>query len=87
MFLLEVKCFSNRKVELEDFYSALGQYAFYRNAIKATDAAIPIYLAVPNHIFIGLFQNQIVEMTLQEFRVKTVVMDLETQVVRLWKIY
>jgi hypothetical protein len=34
IIVLEVKCFTNPKTDLQEFYTAIGQYEFYREVLR-----------------------------------------------------
>jgi hypothetical protein len=87
IFVIEVKCFTNPNHEIDEFYHAIGQYCVYRNALAATRSPQPLYLAVPQSIYQTLFQIPILHTTLDELAINLIVIDLELEVIVLWKTY
>jgi hypothetical protein len=47
IIVVEVKCFTNPKTDLSEFYAAVGQYQYYRNAMSLKNLSFPIFLAIP----------------------------------------
>jgi hypothetical protein len=84
ILIVEVKCFSGVATELSEFYQAVGQYLFYRNALALADIQSPIYLAVHKDIFDSLFQKPTIQATLNDAKINLVVVDLEKAEVTAW---
>lgn len=55
--ILEVKCFSNPEVDLSEFYTAVGQYQFYRAAVTALHRTTRVFLAIPHDAYARLLKN------------------------------
>lgn len=58
IIVVEVKCFTNPKNDLNEFYVAIGQYLFYRSAIEAVELKYPICLAVPHEAYNRLIEEK-----------------------------
>ncbi|MCU0514999.1 MAG: hypothetical protein MUE40_20785 [Anaerolineae bacterium] len=85
MIVVEVKCFPENRSLLDDFYQAIGQYQVYRNALKSLQPSMPLYLAIPHSVYDILLQNEVIRATLEEIRLKLVIVNLEKEEVALWQ--
>ena len=83
IIVVEAKCFSDSRTELNDLYTAIGQYIVYRSLLIKRKAGMPIYLAVPVHAYEGIFQ-QLAMQVVQEIGIKMIVVDLEREVIKQW---
>lgn len=82
--ILEVKCFSNPKNDLSEFYTAVGQYQFYRAAISANQSMTPVYLAIPDQPYARLMKDNAVHLAFKQGTIKLVVVDLLKEEVVKW---
>lgn len=82
--VVEVKCFTNPQTDLAEFYAAIGQYLFYRSAMRADGKEAPLFLAVPSQAYLRLQREQAVSLTLQNHNVKLIVVDLDREEVEQW---
>jgi hypothetical protein len=57
---VEIKSFINPSA-IHDFHAALGQFLNYRLALEMTEPDRAIFLAVPEDIFNGFFQERFVQ--------------------------
>lgn len=84
IIVVEVKCFSSNRPLLDEFYHAVGQYLFYRNVLTLRDIRTPIYLTVPLQIYNTLFQRFGVQSTVNDAKIKLIIIDLQTEEVKSW---
>jgi hypothetical protein len=84
IMIVEVKCFSDRAARLNEFYRAVGQYVVYRNGLQRDGFTGEIYLALPIQIYKDLIQLDPVRDTLDEIKMKLILIDLETETVIAW---
>ncbi len=81
---VEIKSFL-RESEMTEFHLALGQFLNYRLALKQKLPDIVLYLAIPTDIHNTLFSRQFIQDAIQEYQVKLLVFDDNTQEIVLWK--
>lgn len=74
IIVVEAKCFADSRSELNELYTAIGQYIVYRNLLAQRGAVEPIYLAVPVHAFEGIFHQLAMEV-IKEIGIKMIVVD------------
>lgn len=82
---VEVKSFLGLS-EVYDFYQAIGQFTYYREALDEIEPGRILYLAVPLPIYEGLFQEPISQRVLRNSDIQFIVYDLEEKQKLLWKI-
>jgi XisH protein len=81
IIIVEVKCFADS--ELHEFYTAVGQYRFYRSLMRQFGIDRPLYLAIPNSADNGIIK-QIGMPLIIEAQIKLNVVDLEQEVIEQW---
>jgi hypothetical protein len=84
LIIVEVKCFSDSRVYLDELYRAIGQYLIYRSALRVRDGTETLYLAVPTHAHIELFQRRVVRDTIREAGIRLLVVDLDREEIVQW---
>jgi Holliday junction resolvase len=84
IIIIEIKCFADERLFLDEFYSALGQYAVYRSALVMNNINAPLYLAVSSEAYNAQFHKEIVQSTLDAIQVKVVVIDLDHEEIVQW---
>lgn len=84
IIIVEVKCFSSTRTQLDEFYQAVGQYVSYRNALQVNGIISPVYLSVPKAVYQSFFQIPLIEAVVQDTQIKLVVIDLEKEEVIQW---
>lgn len=82
--ILEVKCFSNPQTDLSEFYTALGQYQFYRAAVAANHSTTPVYLAIPYPAYVRLTKDNAINMAISQNSIKLVAVDIVKEEVIQW---
>ncbi|MDZ4765548.1 MAG: element excision factor XisH family protein [Chloroflexota bacterium] len=84
LIVIEVKCFTNTRTIVGDFYCAVGQYLFYRNALKWDQKMEVLYLALPTTAYARLMQLPAARTTLLEAKINLIVVDLQREEVERW---
>ena len=84
LFLAEVKCFADDTQYTHDLYTALGQVIMYRGILDARNINIPLYLVIPHHIYLHVFDS-IAQNVLQHNQVGLLVINLDEERVVTWK--
>ncbi len=84
IIIIEVKCFSEKRSVLDEFYHAVGQYLLYRNALVLKQINVPLFLSVPMNIYDTFFQRKMVQAVIEDAKIKVVVIDIEQEVVVRW---
>lgn len=49
IIVVEVKCFADERAELNELYTAIGQYTLYRSLLRQRGITDFLFLAVPVH--------------------------------------
>lgn len=83
IIVVEAKCFLDTGTELNDLYTAIGQYLIYRSLLWRKGSTDELYLAVPVHAFNSVFQQLAMDVV-NEIRVKMIVVDLDSEVIVQW---
>ncbi len=81
IIIVEVKCFTDN--EVNDLYTAVGQYLVYRSLLRAQNINHSLYLAIPLPIYQGVFK-EIGIFVMQETGIKLIVVDIENEVIVQW---
>lgn len=84
IIILEVKCFSDRRKIVDEFYSAVGQYVLYRNVLRLKRMSVDLYLSVPASIYDTFFQRRSVQATIEDMKIRIIVIDVEREEVVRW---
>lgn len=84
IIVVEVKCFSNPTNDLHEFYTAVGQYQLYANALMLEEKDHPLFLAMPNNAYERLVDDPAIQNTLSKIMVKLVLVDLEKEEITQW---
>jgi hypothetical protein len=82
--ILEVKCFTNPQTDLTEFYTAVGQYQFYRAALAANASLTPVYLAIPHPAYLRLTTDNAIRVAISQNGIKLVAVDIVKEEVVLW---
>ena len=80
---VEVKSFVSAS-EMEDLYNAVGQFILYRKALRKTEPARALYLAIRRDVYDDLFDDAEEDSLLNEDGVKVLVFDPATMEIVLW---
>ncbi|MCU0348484.1 MAG: fatty-acid oxidation protein subunit alpha [Saprospiraceae bacterium] len=81
---VEIKSFLGLS-ELYEFYGAVGQFSFYKEALEEIEPQRVLFLAVPVSIYEGLFQEPISQKVINAHEVKIVVYDIKRKCIVKWK--
>jgi hypothetical protein len=82
VLLVEVKCFAEQDALTTEVYIAIGQYLVYQTLLKQLQSTLPLYLAFPDTVYTQL--DPIILMTLAEYHIQQMVVDLEREVILRW---
>jgi XisH protein len=74
--IVEAKCFQDAKAELNELYTAIGQYIIYRNLLRQQNVSDRLFLAIPSEAYRGVF-TEFALSVIGEFQIKMIVVDLE----------
>ncbi|NOT63087.1 MAG: fatty-acid synthase [Acidobacteria bacterium] len=80
---IEVKSFV-RTSSLEDLYNAVGQFILYRKALRKTEPARDLYLAIRQSVYDDLFDDPNEDSLVLEDGIKIIVFAPETMEIVLW---
>jgi hypothetical protein len=69
---------------MEDLEQAIGQYVVYHDVLTRVEPDRELFHAVSESVFVNLFEEPIGSLLLENHRVKLVVFDSETEVIRQW---
>lgn len=81
---VEVKSFLSPSAYYE-FHAALGQFLNYREVLEEYDPSRLLYLAVPEEIYLTLFQREMVQRVLLRYHVSVIVFNPMSKEILLWK--
>ncbi len=81
---VEVKSFIEAS-SIHAFHAALGQYLNYRLALSQQSTKRTLYLAVPSDVYADFFQQPFIQDVLTQFKVKLIVINIDTEVIEQWK--
>ena len=81
---VEIKSFLSLS-ELYDFYGAIGQFTYYREALEEIEPQRDLFLAVPLPVYEGIFQEPISQKVLASNRIKLIVYDVKNKIIVKWK--
>ena len=80
---VEVKSFVGLS-EMDDLEKAIGQYVVYHDVLLQVEPERDLYLAVNEETFVNLFEEPIGKLLLDNRRVRLLVFDPQTEVIRQW---
>ena len=83
ILLAEIKCFADRNSTTRELYIAFGQYILYRAFLAELKDETPLYLAVPEHAYIGIFEQTALR-AVRDNRVKMVIVNVVTETITRW---
>lgn len=83
--LVEIKGFDANASAVEALAQAVGQYTIYRAALRFREMTnIPLYLAVPQHIYLTIFNEPIGDWTRREAAINLLIYDVEREEIVEW---
>ncbi len=80
---VEIKSFVGLS-EMDDLEKAIGQYVVYHDVLLQVEPNRELYLAVNEQTFVNLFEEPIGQLLLANRRVRLLVFDPQTEVIRQW---
>ena len=80
---VEVKSFLGPS-DINDLEGALGQFILYRSVIQKTEPDRQLYLAVPQLAFIGLFDEPVGRLLIEEAKLLLIVFDPQREEIKQW---
>jgi hypothetical protein len=80
---VEVKSFVGLS-EMEDLEQAIGQYIVYHDVLSRVEPERELFLAVSEAVFVNLFEEPIGRLLMENHRVRLLVFDPQTEVIRRW---
>ena len=80
---VEVKSFVGRS-DVQDLRNALGQFVLYRHALYEKEPDRELFLAVPESVFIEVFQEPIGEILIRKGEVRLIVFDKAREEIQRW---
>ena len=81
---VEIKSFNSLSL-VKDLEQALGQYILYANLLSRSQPERLLYLAIREEIYLDFFQEEIVQIILEDNPIKLIVFDSEQEVIVQWK--
>jgi hypothetical protein len=83
ILLAEVKCFPDRDSTSRELYVSFGQYVIYRAVLAELRDSSPLYLTVPEDVYIHVFDST-VRRAISDNHIKLVIVNLETEAITQW---
>jgi hypothetical protein len=80
---VEIKSFVGLS-EMDDLEKAIGQYVVYHDVLFQVEPERDLYVAINEAIFVNLFEEPIGKLLLDNHRVRLLVFDPQTEVIRQW---
>ncbi len=84
VLIFEVKCFTHPENDLQEFYTAVGQYHTYLSALEAVQTALPLYLAIPSHAYERIMARQALRVTLERDTIRLLIVDIDREEIVAW---
>jgi len=81
IIIVEAKCFE--KNNLDELYTAIGQYIVYRSLMNKMPIQLPLYLSIPTTAYYGIFKEIGLDIV-NEMNIKLIVIDIVNEVIDLW---
>ncbi len=80
---VEVKSFVGAS-EIKDLRDALGQYVLYHDILRRTEPDRILYLAIRKAVLMGVFEEPVGKLLLENQRVRLIVFDHRTEEILQW---
>jgi hypothetical protein len=81
--LVEVKSFDSGS-PVSDITDAVGKYAVYRAILDDNEDNRPLYLAIPQTSYEGIFSERLGQLLKTRLELKIIVYDVKTETIILW---
>lgn len=82
--LIEVKGFENMASPVDYLARTLGQYVLYQSILEWNEESIPLYLAIPEAAYGGIFQERIGQAVIRKVQMKLLVVDVIAEEIITW---
>jgi hypothetical protein len=82
--IVEVKCFREPDIDINNFYIAVGQYEYYRAAAKLKNMPYDLYLAMPFEVYQRLTQDAAMQFVIETAKIKILLVDLVIEEIVEW---
>lgn len=82
--LIEIKGFENMASPIDYLARTLGQYVMYQAILDWNNDATPLYLAVPDEAYRGLFQEDVGQAVIRRVSMKLLVVDVSDKEIVTW---
>ena len=80
---VEIKSFVGKSL-VKDWENAIGQYSLYLKILSKREPDRALYLAITEEIYTSFFQEDIVQVVLEDRTIKIIVIDPIQEVVTRW---
>ena len=80
---VEIKSFTGHS-EMKDLEQALGQYIIYDDVLHQIEPERVLYLAIPEEIFVDLFEEPLGQLLIKNHHVQLIVFDPAQEVIVQW---
>ncbi|MGL5060933.1 MAG: element excision factor XisH family protein [Microcoleus sp.] len=80
---VEIKSFASQSL-VKDWENAIGQYSLYLKILSKKEPDRALYLAIIEEIYTSFFQEDIVQVVLEDRAIKIIVIDPIQEVVTRW---
>ncbi len=80
---VEIKSFVSRSA-IYDLYIAVGQYNVYRDIMSITHMEQQLFLAVPNRVYLNLFDDELGKMVVERQKIMLLVFDPDEERIITW---
>lgn len=80
---VEIKSFLGQS-EVADLRDALGQYILYQNVLTVKEPDRKLFLAIPDRVFIDIFEEDLGQLVITQNQLKILVFNLETEEIIQW---
>jgi hypothetical protein len=84
IIVVEIKCFEQHTRDLQELYTAIGQYEYYRIALHRKNFSYPLYLAIPSVAYIRLTQDLTASALLASIQARLVIVDIQKEAIERW---
>lgn len=83
ILLAEIKCFPDRNNTTREIYIAIGQYIFYRAVLAEVRDTTPLYLAIPEAVYLTIF-DVYVHRAIIDNKIRLLVVNIDQEQIVQW---
>ncbi len=80
---VEIKTFTAAS-EINAIEKALGQYLLYRSVIRKIEPERVLYLAIPNTIYVDIFEEPLGQLIREDYQILLLIFDIELEEITAW---